>query len=178
MPCIFLMWQWVMLGNSFLLVKKKQTSKRWLQSYIFIKKAVGIPKAITCDVNKHQKGYLPNERPCLFMNFWIQPLLATNKSWIVGSTFHSSNVTFTFAQIIYLETWSMYDLRVWIHLRTFSSIFIITGFGLPPSSLFFVGALAVISWVLLIHSVLVSSPILEVANFMERSWANLATSLL
>ena len=136
------------------------------------------PKLLPVMYTNATKDIYPNERSCIFKNFWIQALLATNKSWIVGSTFHSSNVAFTFAQIIYLKKWSMHDLRVWIHFRTFSSIFIITGFGLPPSSLFFVGALAIISSVLLILSLLVSSPILEVANFMERSWANLATSLL
>ena len=33
-----------------------------------------------------------HERWCLFINFWIQPLLATKKSWTAGSTFPWSNM--------------------------------------------------------------------------------------
>ena len=61
MPSIFLMWQWVTLGNSFLLVKKNKHPKDGYNHIIkiFIKKAVGIPKTITCDVYKRHKRYLP-----------------------------------------------------------------------------------------------------------------------
>ena len=112
-----------------------------------------------------------------FMNFWIQLLLATNESWIAGSTFPKSNMAFPFARIIFRETWSMRDLRSWIRFRSFSSIYIITCFRPHPSSLSFIGALAIILSMLLIHSLFLSAPNLEAAKFMKCSWANLTTSL-
>ena len=46
----------------------------------------------------------------------------------------------------------MRDLHSKIHLSNFSSISMITGFYPRSSSIFFIDALAVISWMLHIHS--------------------------
>ena len=178
MPCIFLSSKPSVLQTISFFWKKKHAKHDYNNIIkIFIKKATGVHKTITCDVYEQPEGYLPAWRMMFFMNFWIQLLLATNESWIAGSTFPKSNMAFAFARIIFRETWSMRDLRSWIRFRSFSSISIITSFRPHPSSLSFIGALAIISSILLIHSLFLSAPNLEAAKFMKCSWANLTTSL-
>ena len=45
MPCIFLMWQWVMLGNSFLLVKKKTNIQKMTTIIYLHKESSWYPKS-------------------------------------------------------------------------------------------------------------------------------------
>ena len=120
------------------------------------------------------------------MSFWIQlPLAtnmaATNESWIVGYTFPSLNMVFAFAGIIFQDTWSMRDLHSKIHLSSFSSISMITGFY--PLSIFFIDALAVISSMVHIHSLtfflsLKISTQINLRSVIVQTWQHLSYKTL